>query len=80
VLPIMLDALAAVAAQGLPCALLACGGIHTAAQAQQALDMGSQAVQIDTALWVEPATAGWIAEALAQTARSEKAAAQAGDR
>ncbi|MCC6166573.1 MAG: hypothetical protein IT329_05035 [Caldilineaceae bacterium] len=70
VLPLMLEGLAAVAEQGLPCALLACGGIHTAAQAQQALALGAHAIQLDTVVWVEPAAAGWIAEALAQTARA----------
>lgn len=79
-LPIMLDSLAAVAEQGLTCALLACGGIHTAAQARQALDMGALAVQIDTAIWVEPAVAGWIADELAQTARAAQAGQQGGDR
>lgn len=70
VLPLMLEGLAAVAEQGLPCALLACGGIHTAAQAQQALALGAHAIQLDTVVWVEPAAAGWIATALAQTGKA----------
>jgi dihydroorotate dehydrogenase (NAD+) catalytic subunit len=50
----MLAALAAVAALQLHCALIACGGIHTAAQVQESLDAGAYAVQIDSAMWVEP--------------------------
>ncbi len=77
-MPLMLDRLAAVAELGLPCALLACGGIHTAAQAQQALDVGARAVQIDTAIWVEPGVVGWIAAGLA--AQAAEAGPQGGDR
>ena len=50
----MLAALASVANLALPCALLACGGIHTLAQAQQALAAGAHAIQLDSAIWVEP--------------------------
>jgi dihydroorotate dehydrogenase len=65
----MLARLAAVAALGLPCALIACGGIHSVEQARQALDCGAQAVQVDSVLWVEPAAASWIAAGLAADAR-----------
>lgn len=64
-LPLMLERLASVAEQGLPCALIACGGIHTAAQARQALQLGAHAFEIDTAIWVEPAVVGWIVDGLA---------------
>jgi dihydroorotate dehydrogenase (NAD+) catalytic subunit len=50
----MLAALSAVAALQLQCALIACGGIHTAAQVQESLDARAHAVQIDSAVWVEP--------------------------
>ena len=50
----MLALLADVADLALPCALIACGGIHTAAQVSAALELGAQAVQIDSAIWVEP--------------------------
>lgn len=50
----MLAALLGVAQLSLPCALIACGGVHTQGQVQQLLTAGAQAVQIDTAIWVEP--------------------------
>jgi dihydroorotate dehydrogenase (NAD+) catalytic subunit len=50
----MLTSLLAVTKLALPCALIACGGIHTARQVQQALAAGAHAVQIDSAVWVEP--------------------------
>ncbi|MFN8464243.1 MAG: hypothetical protein U0X20_01770 [Caldilineaceae bacterium] len=61
VFPQMLGVLLLVAAQQLPAALIACGGIHTADQVRQALAAGAQAVQIDSAVWVEPGLAGWLA-------------------
>lgn len=80
VLPLMLERLAAVADQGLACALIACGGIHSTVQARQALGLGAHALQLDTALWVEPAVAGWIADELRADARSGRAGSQGGDR
>jgi len=56
----MLAGLLAVAKLNLPCALIACGGIHTLTQAQQALAAGAHALQIDSALWVEPGLPGLI--------------------
>lgn len=50
----MLKALVDVKRLNLPCALIASGGLHTRPQVQQALAVGAQAVQIDSALWVEP--------------------------
>jgi dihydroorotate dehydrogenase (NAD+) catalytic subunit len=50
----MLAALAAVANLQLPAALIAAGGIHTRMQVQQALAVGAHAVQLDSAVWVEP--------------------------
>lgn len=50
----LLVALLAVAKLALPAALIACGGIHTLAQVKQALQVGAHAVQIDSAVWVEP--------------------------
>ena len=44
----------------LKCALLACGGIYTASHLFQALEAGANAVQIDGAVWTEPALPGWL--------------------
>ncbi|NJN80884.1 MAG: hypothetical protein HC802_00365 [Caldilineaceae bacterium] len=61
----MYEALVAVVDLDLPaCALIACGGIHTEAQARAALVAGASAVQIDSAVWVEPGLPGRLAEAL----------------
>lgn len=54
VFPQMLEALLLVARLKLGAALIACGGIHTAAHVRQALAAGAGAVQIDSAVWVEP--------------------------
>ena len=61
----MLDSLQQVAALRLPCALIACGGLHTADQVRQALAAGAQAVQIDSAVWVEPGIASRLLRELA---------------
>lgn len=50
----MLAALAAVAGLAVDLCLIACGGIHSPAQIQQALAAGASAVQLDSVLWVEP--------------------------
>ena len=55
-----LTVLVAVAGLGLECALLACGGIYTASHLFQALEAGASAVQIDAAVWAEPALPGWL--------------------
>lgn len=60
----MLAGLLAVAKLNLPCALIAAGGIHTIAQTQQALAAGAHAIQIDSALWVEPGLPGLLVEAV----------------
>jgi len=57
----MLQALLEVAGLGLPAALIACGGIHTQEQVQQALAAGARAVQIESAVWVEPGLPGRLA-------------------
>lgn len=61
VLPLMLAALVDVAALRLPAALIASGGVHTAADVRQALTAGAVAVQIDSAIWVEPGVANRLA-------------------
>ncbi|MEZ4663628.1 MAG: hypothetical protein R2911_39340 [Caldilineaceae bacterium] len=63
----MLAALHNVAALQLDCALLACGGIHTPQQAQQALQVGAHAIQLDSAVWVEPGLPELIVDALTNT-------------
>ncbi|MFN8493454.1 MAG: hypothetical protein U0350_37995 [Caldilineaceae bacterium] len=50
----MLAALLGVTKLNLSCALIACSGVHTLTQVQQLLAAGAQAVQIDSAVWVEP--------------------------
>ncbi|MEZ4769867.1 MAG: hypothetical protein R2844_15725 [Caldilineales bacterium] len=45
--------------------LVACGGVHSLDDALAHLGAGAQAVQIDTAVWVDPALPGRIIEALA---------------
>lgn len=64
--PLMLAALVAVSKLALPAALIACGGIHSEEQAQTALQVaGVSAVQIDSALWIEPRLPGQLAASLA---------------
>jgi len=48
----------------LPCPIVAAGGIHSILQARQALAAGATAIQIDSALWVEPGLPALIAKGL----------------
>ncbi len=48
----------------LPCSLIVCGGIHTLEQARQALVAGADAIQIDSAFWVEPSLPARLAVGL----------------
>lgn len=73
---LMLDALVAVARLELPVALIACGGIHTVAQMETALAAGARAVQIDSALWVEPGLPNRLAAAWTARTRAEAALEQ----
>lgn len=57
---LMLPVLRAVAQLKLPVALIACGGIHTPVQLHQALAAGADAVQVESAVWVEPALPTWL--------------------
>ena len=61
--PPMLATLLDVAALHLRAALIASGGIHTIEHVRQALAAGAAAVQVDSAVWVEPGLAGWLARA-----------------
>lgn len=61
VFPQMVEVLLQVAGLHLPAALIACGGIHTLDQVRHALAAGAQAVQIDSAVWVEPGLPGRLA-------------------
>lgn len=45
--------------------LVACGGVHRLEDALTYLSVGAQAVQIDTAVWIDPGLPGRIAAALA---------------
>lgn len=60
-----LRSVALVARLKLPCALIAAGGVHTVEHVRQALEAGAQAVQIDSALWVEPGLANRLAAEMA---------------
>ncbi|MBX2998885.1 MAG: hypothetical protein KF893_10275 [Caldilineaceae bacterium] len=53
----MLATLSEVSRLNLPIPLIACGGIHTAGQARQALHAGAAAIQLDSVIWVEPGSA-----------------------
>lgn len=61
----MLATLHDVARLALPLTLVACGGIHSPAQAEQALKGGATAIQLDSLLWVEPGAAQALARDLA---------------
>ena len=67
VFPHMLEVLLQVATLQLPAALIASGGIHTVDQVRQALAAGAQAVQVDSAVWVEPGLAGRLAAGVAHS-------------
>jgi hypothetical protein len=61
----MLATLVTVSKLALPAALIACGGIHTEEQARTVLRIPSvRALQIDSALWIEPGLPGQLATAL----------------
>ena len=65
VLPAMMAALLEVKALNLPGSLIACGGIHTREQARHCLAAGTDALQLDSLAWVEPAAAMALATELA---------------
>lgn len=66
---LMLAALLAVSKLALPAVLIACGGIHTAEQARTVLQLpGVRALQIDSALWIEPGLPGRLVTALQPSA------------
>lgn len=67
---LMLPVLRDVARLQLPAALIACGGIHHVAQMEQALAAGADAVQVDSALWVEPALPNWLVAAWQEKAKA----------
>ncbi len=62
---LMLAALLDVVRLNLALPLIACGGIHTVAQARQVMAAGASALQLDSIVWVEPGQAMEIAQALA---------------
>lgn len=66
VFALTLPVVRAVAHLNLPAALIACGGIHTVAQMNEALAAGADAIQVDTAVWVEPALPNWLVSAWAE--------------
>lgn len=64
IFPLMMRALVDLVQLALPTAIIACGGIHTVAQAEQVLAVGATALQLDSAVWIEPGIAGLIRNAL----------------
>ena len=60
---LVLPVLRSLARLHLSAALIACGGIHTTEQMEQALEAGASAIQVDTAVWVEPALPNWLVTA-----------------
>lgn len=62
--PYTLKVVQAIAALRLDCALIACGGMQTAAQVQQVLAAGASAVQIDSAVWSEPGLPAYLIQRL----------------
>ncbi|MCB0188697.1 MAG: hypothetical protein KDE31_30720, partial [Caldilineaceae bacterium] len=64
IFPLMLTALRELAHQGLPTPLIGCGGIHTVTHARQLLTVGAAAIQIDSAVWIEPGLPQRVAQAL----------------
>lgn len=70
---LMLPVLRDVARLQLPAALIACGGVHHVAQMEAALDAGADAVQVDSALWVEPALPNWLVAAWQEKVKAFRA-------
>jgi dihydroorotate dehydrogenase len=60
----MMAALFDIVRLALPVPTIACGGIHTVVQARQVLAAGAAAFQLDSVVWVEPGSAGRIAQAM----------------
>ncbi|MBX3011694.1 MAG: hypothetical protein KF832_09295 [Caldilineaceae bacterium] len=64
--PLLLPTLLAVSRLALPAALIACGGIHAADQARLVLQIpGVVALQVDSAVWIEPGLPARLVAALA---------------
>ena len=68
----MLLSLGQLAALDLGCPLVACGGIHTLAQARQSLAAGAVALQLDSVVWVEPGIPALLAAQLAAPSDGEE--------
>lgn len=62
--PFTMQALRALAVRGCPVPLVAAGGIQCADDAQRCLDEGAVAIQVRSLLWVDPAAAARLAEAM----------------
>lgn len=73
-LPFTLRALRHVAALDLDAPLIASGGIHSLADVDLCFDLGANAVQIRSLVWVDPAAAQQLAQELAQRTEDEHAA------
>ncbi|MBI4786875.1 MAG: hypothetical protein HY782_07515 [Chloroflexi bacterium] len=59
--PLVMRAVAEVAARRLDAPLVACGGVHSADDVREFLAAGAVAVEIDSAMWVDPQVVARIA-------------------
>ena len=66
--PFALRSLADLAALKLDVPLVACGGIHSVADAREFLAAGAAAVQVDTAAWIDPSLVEQMAIGLEESA------------
>ncbi len=60
--PLALRAVAAIGAQNLGAPIVACGGVHSADDVRDFLAAGAVAVEVDSALWIDPDIIARIAE------------------
>lgn len=70
--PIALAALLDVASLNLGLPLILCGGIHTWGQVKQALSAGASAVQVDSAVWIEPGVPERLVRSWAENAHANR--------
>ncbi len=62
--PIALRAVAEIAAQNLGLPIVGCGGVHSAGDVRDFLSAGAVAVQVDSAVWIDPQIIMQMAEVL----------------
>lgn len=69
--PLMLQELSEIEVLGLGVPLIACGGVHSFDDVEILLRAGVTALQLDSALWVEPGLAGEIVDAWSAAKKQE---------